>query len=88
MQQLNLFTIFLEPLNKSDIPYMVTGAVAAIAYGEPRLTHDIDIVLDIQTDNIGSFVKMFTQDKFYCPPQETIQSEIANNRGHFKLSCD
>ncbi len=29
------------------IPYLVTGSVAAMAYGEPRLTNDVDIVAAI-----------------------------------------
>ncbi len=27
---------------------MVTGAVAAIAYGEPRLTNDVDLVMRLE----------------------------------------
>jgi hypothetical protein len=33
-----------EAFERLDIPYLVTGSVAAMAYGEPRLTNDIDIV--------------------------------------------
>ena len=39
MQEPNLFQIFLSRLNKIDVRYMITGAVAVIIYGEPRLTH-------------------------------------------------
>lgn len=34
-------------LEGAGIPYFVTGAVAGIVYGEPRLTNDIDIVAEI-----------------------------------------
>jgi hypothetical protein len=34
----------VEPFERLDIPYLVTGSVAAMAYGEPRMTNDIDIV--------------------------------------------
>jgi len=30
---------FLEVLERENISYLVTGSVAAIFYGEPRLTH-------------------------------------------------
>jgi hypothetical protein len=33
-----------ETLNRLELPYMLTGAVAVTYYGEPRTTHDIDIV--------------------------------------------
>jgi len=35
----------IAPLAALGIPYMVTGGVAAIVYGEPRLTNDVDIVV-------------------------------------------
>ena len=34
---------------------MVTGAVASIIYGEPRLTNDIDLVININPDEVESF---------------------------------
>ncbi len=30
------------------IPYFVTGSMATIAYGEPRLTNDIDLVVRLE----------------------------------------
>lgn len=34
----DLINLFVVPLNALAIPYMVTGAVAAVVYGEPRFT--------------------------------------------------
>jgi len=45
MQDHNLFGIYLNILNKNQIQYFVTGSVASIVYGEPRLTHDIDLII-------------------------------------------
>ena len=39
------FLIFTRTLNELGIRYMVSGSVAAIYYGEPRLTNDVDIIL-------------------------------------------
>jgi len=52
MPEPNLFKIFTVRLNKMGIRYMVTGAVAAIIYGEPRLTHDIDLVIELKMDEV------------------------------------
>lgn len=35
-----------------EIPYLVTGSVASMAYGEPRLTNDIDIVAAVDKQHI------------------------------------
>ena len=45
MQDHNLFGIYLNILNENNIQYFLTGFVASIVYGEPRLTHDIDLVI-------------------------------------------
>ena len=40
------FLIFTRKLEEIGIPYMVSGSVAAIFYGEPRMTNDVDIYAD------------------------------------------
>ncbi len=48
-----------------NIDYIVTGAVASMAYGEPRLTNDIDIVADIKTEQVVLLEQYFPHDEFY-----------------------
>ncbi len=43
MPEHKLFHIFISRLNALGIHYMITGSVASMIYGEPRLTHDIDL---------------------------------------------
>lgn len=82
----NLFLIFVEPLIQNSIPYMITGSVASTLYGEPRLTHDVDIVLELHEKQIKSFVGAFPLEHFYCPPDEVIKLELnRRSRGHFNL---
>lgn len=52
MQQLDLIDIFIAPLESGNIGYMITGSIAAAFFGEPRLTHDIDLVLSFQPSDI------------------------------------
>jgi len=86
MGEPNLFQIFINRLNKLGVRYMVTGAVAAIVYGEPRLTHDIDLVIALKTEDIEKVLESFSPKEFYCPPQENINLEIKRaSRGHFNI---
>jgi len=86
MPEHNLFRIFVSRLNKLSIPYMITGAVASVIYGEPRLTNDIDLIIDLKEENIERFADAFPREKFYCPPREVIKLEILRSqRGHFNL---
>jgi hypothetical protein len=38
----------VNTFDKLGIPYLITGSVAAIIYGEPRMTNDIDIVAALE----------------------------------------
>jgi hypothetical protein len=65
---------------------MITGAVASIIYGEPRLTNDIDLVIDMKPDDVEAFADAFPIEDFYCPPPDVIKLEIGRSlRGHFNL---
>ena len=86
MQEANLFLVFLDRLNKGKLSYMVTGSAASIIYGEPRMTHDIDLVLELHVEDVQNFINLFPPAEFYCPPQEIIKTEIAREtRGNFNI---
>jgi len=86
MPEPDLFLVFVEPLNRAGIPYMVTGSVAGIVYGEPRLTHDVDLVVELDAHRIEDFIAVFPEEEFYCPPDMVIGTEIRRDtRGHFNL---
>ncbi len=43
-------------LEKQNVPYMVIGGQAVLAYGEPRLTRDIDLTLGWSSDRAGEIL--------------------------------
>jgi len=82
----NLILIYLKPLNCLQIDYIVTGSVASIFYGEPRLTFDIDLIITLNNKDIPGFVQAFPLSEFYVPPEEVIKVEnLRTERGHFNL---
>jgi len=86
MPEPNLFGIFTKRLNEAGIRYVITGAVASVIYGEPRLTHDIDLVVEMAGKDVAKFLQLFPSADFYCPPMEVIKVELARPlRGHFNL---
>jgi len=86
MQEAELIRTFVEPLNRSGLTYMVTGSIAVIVMGEPRLTHDVDIVIQLRQADCARLPLFFTPDLYYCPPLENIRLETAREtRGHFNL---
>ncbi len=86
MPERDLFLLFLAPLNRLGILYMVTGAAASIVYGQPRMTHDIDIVVEMSLRDATQIPLAFPPDSFYSPPLETLRIEIQRSqRGRFNL---
>lgn len=86
MPEADLIHIFIDPLEREKIDYMITGSVASIVYGEPRLTNDIDLVLNFKREDVDPFMQNFPLSHFYCPPKETILIECGRRtRAHFNL---
>lgn len=76
----------LRILESIPIDYMVTGSIAAILYGKPRLTHDMDVVVVLHPRQIARFCSSFPMEEFYCPYPEALAEEIQRgDRGHFNL---
>jgi hypothetical protein len=61
--------LIFESLN---IPYFITGGVAAIAYGEVRTTRDVNIVIFIQPQEITLLTTELEIVGFYVPGVEDI----------------
>ena len=85
MPEANLFLVFLERLNRGNFQYMVTGSVASTIYGEPRVTNDIDIVVELAVDDAAGLVRLFECAEFYCPPPQVLEAEILSQSGHFNI---
>ena len=44
-------------LQRLKIPYIITGGFAVLVWGRPRFTADIDIVVELKSENISSLTK-------------------------------
>ncbi len=65
---------------------MISGSVAAIEYGEPRATLDIDISILLAPGHAEKLADAFPEPDYYCPPADVLASEINRpSRGHFNV---
>jgi hypothetical protein len=53
MEQTDLLRFAADTLERMNVPYLVVGSVACIAYGESRFTHDIDIVAELSPEHVA-----------------------------------
>ena len=65
MNQGDLLTFTVEVLERLGITYMVVGSFASGAYGEPRLTQDIDIVIAPGSGQVERLCAAFPSNEFY-----------------------
>jgi hypothetical protein len=72
-----LIELFVQPLESLGILYMVTGSVASMAFGEPRLTNDVDIVVELSEDDVGPVIEAYEGvGGLYVPSREVIREAI------------
>ena len=82
----DLIGLFIGPLERIGIPYMITGGVASVVYGDPRFTRDIDVVLALRRPDVPRLAAEFQGGDFYVPPVEVLEVEAARPQGgHFNV---
>lgn len=64
MSQQQLLETVVPVLNSLGIDYMITGSIASSMQGEPRSTHDIDLVVVVPPQAVASLVAAFPAPAF------------------------
>lgn len=83
MSQQALLTRIVEALDGAGIPYMLTGSLASSLQGEPRASHDIDLVIDIAPDDAARVTQALSAPAVYL--DEHAVSDAARRRTMFNL---
>jgi hypothetical protein len=61
-EQLEVLRIVTSRLDAEAIQYMVTGSMALNYYGTPRMTRDIDIVVELSVEDVDGVCELFGDD--------------------------
>jgi hypothetical protein len=83
MSQSELLKKTIAALEAANTPYMLTGSFASSLQGEPRLTHDIDLVVAITPAAVRSLLAAFPAPDYYLD-EATIAEAIAR-KSQFNL---
>lgn len=81
-EELEVLKEVARRLDRTKIAYMVTGSVATNFYTVPRMTRDIDIVVELSERDIGRFIPLFEKD-YYLEPETVL--EAVKTKGMFNL---
>lgn len=83
MNQAELLRYVVDALEDQRLTYMVVGSFASATYGEPRLTHDIDIVLRLPIDAVDRLCGAFPAPEFYV--SQSAAREAVRTGGQFNV---
>lgn len=77
--------LVLDALEAAGVPYLIGGAVAAWAWGEPRATRDLDLVVRIPEGADEELSEEFRGRGMELPP-DIIREHMNEKRGHVPLN--
>lgn len=83
MTQAELLRFVVEVFEGLSLPYMIGGSHAAMYYGEPRLTRDIDVVVDISRADLPALLEHFPADEFYLDADAA--QDAVDSAGQFDI---
>jgi len=83
MSQQELLKRLVDFLDGAQVPYMLTGSIASSLQGEPRSTHDLDVVVVLDRGSIAQLLKAFPLPEYYL--DESDVREAVENFGMFNL---
>jgi hypothetical protein len=79
MEPFDLLRTLVQTLERLHLDYLVTGSMATIAYGEPRLTNDLDVVIALPIELVDRFCDAFPEEDFYLS-RDAVRDAV--RRGH------
>ena len=83
MSQFELLKKVVLFFNETSTAYMLTGSIVSSFQGEPRSTHDIDMIIQISIENADRLIQHFPAPDYYIDKETTIKNIEANQL--FKL---
>jgi hypothetical protein len=83
MSQSELLKKVVAALEAAHAPYMLTGSYASSLQGEPRLTHDIDVVVALTPIAARSLLGAFPRPHYYL--DEFAVNDAIARQGQFNL---
>lgn len=69
-----LLTRLGEILNKGQVKYFVTESVAAMYYGEARMTRDVDVVVHLRDADVAMLADEMKEPEFYLDRRAIVEA--------------
>jgi hypothetical protein len=80
--QLEFVKLIASRLDSIGIPYMMTGSIAMAVYSIPRMTRDIDLVVELEAVDVEKIVSIFSED---CYIDRNSVRQAVDSRSMFNI---
>ena len=77
-EQMEFAKLIASRLEGAGIPYMLTGSMAMALYAEPRMTRDIDMVIECRPEDAARIHKLFAPDCYV--DEESVRDAVIHRR--------
>src|SRR5574339_153663 len=78
--------LMIEALNAAGVEYLIGGAIAEWAWGEPRATQDLDLVVNIPIKSINKLSKELEKRDMLIPA-EIILDNVLEDRADIPINA-
>ena len=76
----------IEALEEAGVGYMIGGALAVWAWGEPRSTMDLDLVVDLPYEAIGALSRELKSRGMWVP-EDIIRDNLLEDRADLAINA-
>lgn len=87
MSQQELLIHAVTALQEHGIAYMLTGSIVSSLQGEPRASHDIDLVVELKYGQVAGLLKAFPSPRYYLS-DDAIRQAIMHQQMFNVLDCE
>jgi hypothetical protein len=81
-EQLEFIKQIASRLDSVGIPYMLTGSIAMAIYSTPRMTRDIDLIVEIRKIEVDKIAALFNNDCYI--DSQTVRQAV-QDQGMFNI---
>ena len=83
MSQSDLLIEAVTSLESAGVGYVLTGSLASSLQGEPRATHDIDLVIEVDGRAVDGLARAFSAPRYFF--DQIAARDALSQRGMFQL---
>lgn len=80
--EIQILKLVITKLEQLGISYMLSGSVASSFYAQPRMTRDIDIVIELAVEDISRLLEVFAGE-FYLDDED--MADAVKRQGMFNI---